>query len=119
MSADLPFSPAADRNKQPILEALLRLLPPSANVLEIASGTGQHAVHFAAALPHLAWQASDRASYLPGIRQWFDEAALPNTPARPGLSTWSSPIRPKLPPASPPTRARRSVPLPPATTATL
>jgi cyclopropane fatty-acyl-phospholipid synthase-like methyltransferase len=50
------------------------------SVLEIGSGTGQHAVHFAAALPHLVWQASDRAPCLGGIRQWLDGAALPNTP---------------------------------------
>jgi Protein of unknown function (DUF938) len=57
--ADLPFSPAADRNKQPILEVLQRLLPPSATVLEIASGTGQHAQHFAGARPDWVWQPSD------------------------------------------------------------
>ncbi|MBB6188944.1 cyclopropane fatty-acyl-phospholipid synthase-like methyltransferase [Rhodanobacter sp. MP7CTX1] len=49
-------------------------------VLEIGSGTGQHAVHFAAALPRLIWQTSDREENLPGIRAWLDEAALPNTP---------------------------------------
>lgn len=49
-------------------------------VLEIGSGTGQHAVHFAAAMPWLEWQCSDRAEHLPGIRMWLDEAGLPNTP---------------------------------------
>ena len=57
--AHLPFSPAADRNKQPILEALQRLLPPTINVLEIASGTGQHAHHFASACPSWVWQPTD------------------------------------------------------------
>jgi SAM-dependent methyltransferase len=57
--ADLPFSPAADRNKRPILDALRRLLPPSATVLEIASGTGQHAQHFASACPSWVWQPTD------------------------------------------------------------
>ena len=49
-------------------------------LLEIGSGTGQHAVHFAAAMPHLTWQASDRRQNLPGIGQWLAEAGLANTP---------------------------------------
>ncbi len=57
--ADLPFSPAAERNQQPILEALQRLLPHDARVLEIASGTGQHAQHFASACPGWVWQPTD------------------------------------------------------------
>jgi hypothetical protein len=57
--AGLPESPAAERNKQAILEVLERWLPPSGTVLEIASGTGQHVVHFARALPELVWQPTD------------------------------------------------------------
>ena len=49
-------------------------------VLEIGSGTGQHAVYFASALNHLQWQASELEDNLPGIRAWLDEAQLPNTP---------------------------------------
>jgi hypothetical protein len=49
-------------------------------VLEIGSGTGQHAIYFAAALPGLIWQTSERAENLAGIGAWLDEAALPNTP---------------------------------------
>ncbi|MFK7963368.1 MAG: DUF938 domain-containing protein [Burkholderiaceae bacterium] len=53
------FSPSADRNRDPILAALMPLLPSSGRVLEIASGTGQHVMHFAASLPHLEWQPTD------------------------------------------------------------
>jgi SAM-dependent methyltransferase len=52
-------SPAAERNKQPILEVLESRLPRSGTVLEIASGTGQHVVHFARGLPRLVWQPTD------------------------------------------------------------
>lgn len=65
MSSALPessgarHSPAAERNKQPILEALQALLPPRGRALEIASGSGQHIAHFAAGLPGWHWLASD------------------------------------------------------------
>ena len=76
-----PHSPACERNREPILGVLREYFADRRKVLEIGSGTGQHAVHFAAALPRLTWQSSDRAENLPGIRAWLDEAALPNTPA--------------------------------------
>ena len=79
-SSPRPHSPAAARNAAPILEALRPRLAGVRELLEIGSGTGQHAVHFARALPGLRWQASDRAANLPGIRAWLSDAALPNTP---------------------------------------
>ena len=77
---DKPHAPATQRNRDPILEVLRVQFAGCAQVLEIGSGTGQHAVHFGAALPQLQWQCSDRAPYLPGIRAWLADAQLPNTP---------------------------------------
>jgi len=59
MTAELLTSAAAERNKQPILDVLASVLPASGRVLEIASGTGQHVCHFAAALPGLRWQPTE------------------------------------------------------------
>jgi hypothetical protein len=78
---DKPYSPSCDRNREPILAVLREHFVDRHDVLEIGSGTGQHAVHFAAAMPWLRWQCSDVAASLPGIRMWLDEAVLPNTPA--------------------------------------
>ncbi len=64
----LPFSAACERNRTPILAVLRNALRDCHEVLEIGSGTGQHAVHFAAALPALHWQPSERADALPGLR---------------------------------------------------
>lgn len=77
---DKPFSSASERNREPILEMLRMHFADRQRVLEIGSGTGQHAVHFAAALPHLVWQTSERTEHLAGLRTWLDEAKLPNTP---------------------------------------
>ena len=68
MPETLPFAPACERNKQPILAVLRQVLPNNGTVLEIGSGTGQHVVHFAAYLPELQWQPADRPEYLPGLR---------------------------------------------------
>ena len=78
---DRPYSASCDRNREPILAVLRQHFADRKRVLEIGSGTGQHAVHFAAALPHLTWQTSDLPENHEGIRLWLDEAALPNTPA--------------------------------------
>jgi SAM-dependent methyltransferase len=104
MASEKPFSPASERNRDPILEVLRVWFADRKRVLEIGSGTGQHAVHFAAAMPWLLWQCSDRAEYLPGIRAWLDEAGLPNTPAPIELDVaserWQLPSLPlgRLPP---------------------
>lgn len=68
-----PFSEAAERNRAPILGLLKRLFADRRAVLEIGSGTGQHAAYFSAALPHLTWQASDVAANLADIRQWIGD----------------------------------------------
>ena len=78
--SDKPFAPSCERNQGPILEVLQRHLGETRRVLEVGSGTGQHAVYFAAAMPWLIWQCSDRADHLPGIAAWLDDTALPNTP---------------------------------------
>jgi cyclopropane fatty-acyl-phospholipid synthase-like methyltransferase len=77
---DKPFAPACERNRDPILAVLRERFADRREVLEIGSGTGQHAVHFAAAMPWLRWRCSDVEANLPGIRAWLDEAALPNLP---------------------------------------
>ena len=70
-----PFSEASERNRGPILAILKRVFKDRKRVLEIGSGTGQHAAYFAAELPHLVWQASDVAENLPGIREWVSHPA--------------------------------------------
>jgi hypothetical protein len=77
---DKPFTPACERNRDPILSVLHAHFSDRTHALEIGSGTGQHAVYFAAALPSLIWQTSDRSENLPGIRAWLAEANLANTP---------------------------------------
>jgi SAM-dependent methyltransferase len=72
-------SPSVARNRDPILAVLRRVLPPAGIVLEIASGTGEHAVHFAAALPHLMWQPTDRDEQaLKSIAAYREASGLPN-----------------------------------------
>lgn len=73
-----PFSEYADRNARPILEVLRNEFRECSNVLEIGSGTGQHAVRFAADLDHLHWQTSDLEEYHDSIYAWISDARLPN-----------------------------------------
>lgn len=72
-------APATERNRDAILAVLRDELPSSGLVLEVASGSGQHVVHFAAALPALDWQPSDPdPAALASIESWRREAGLPN-----------------------------------------
>lgn len=77
-SGGLPSAPAAARNFEPILGVLLTEFGRCKRVLEIGSGTGQHAAGFATAMPWLSWQPSDREQQLPDIRRWVDAAGLDN-----------------------------------------
>ncbi len=70
-----PFSSAAKRNRQPILDQLREVLPQRGRVLEIGSGTGQHATFFTRNLPGLYWQPSDREENLPGLEACFSAEA--------------------------------------------
>ena len=79
-STDKPHAPSCERNRDAILELLSGRFADRKWVLEIGSGTAQHAVHFAEAMPHLSWQTSDLAHALAGMGLWLDEAGLPNTP---------------------------------------
>lgn len=73
-----PCAPAAERNSGPILELIRDVFVDASCVLEIGSGTGQHAVHFGREMPQLTWQTSDLEENHAGIRAWLDEARLAN-----------------------------------------
>ena len=73
-----PFSESCVQNREPILAVISSILSESGKLLEIGSGTGQHAVYFAPELPHIDWYTSDQAMYLPGISMWLEEADLRN-----------------------------------------
>jgi cyclopropane fatty-acyl-phospholipid synthase-like methyltransferase len=77
-TAQKPTAPACERNRQPILDHLQTIFTDVGQVLEVGSGTGQHAVFFAQHLSHLHWQPSDRAENLAGIAAWCSDAQLPN-----------------------------------------
>ena len=73
---NLPFSEASEQNKSVIFDVIKPYL--HGDVLEIGSGTGQHAVYFAGQVPRLRWQTSDLESNLPGIEGWIADSGLPN-----------------------------------------
>jgi SAM-dependent methyltransferase len=75
------YAESCDINRGPILEVLRECFADRKHVLELASGTGQHAVHFGRALPHLTWQTSELLQNHAGIQMWLDEANLPNVRA--------------------------------------
>lgn len=86
---------ATERNREPILDVLRRVLPPAGSVLEIASGTGQHAAFFAAALPALRWQPSDPAPHFrDSIRAWTAAAGVHNVaePLDLDVERWPWPV---------------------------
>ena len=86
------FSSASDRNKQPIVEQLIRLLPERTSVLEIGSGWGQHAVFFTQKMPQLSWQPSERAEVLVELEERLDtrttSAIKPAIPLNVLNETW-------------------------------
>lgn len=99
MTADLEgarrrrHAPAAERNREPILQVLARVLPPAGTVLEVASGTGQHAAHFAAALRGLVWQPSEAdAALLESIAAWTDGLTNVRRPLRLDVSSAHWPV---------------------------
>ena len=75
---DKPFSQACANNQQPILDAIKPWFAEVDEVLEIGSGTGQHAVYFGKSMPHLRWQCSDRVENHAGINAWRESAGLSN-----------------------------------------
>ena len=72
------YSQACDENREPILAIIRKTFADAHSILEIASGTGQHAVYFARQLPHLTWQPSDLIENHASIRAWRDDAGLEN-----------------------------------------
>jgi cyclopropane fatty-acyl-phospholipid synthase-like methyltransferase len=75
-----PYSTSCDENRAPILTVLKPRLRAAGRLLEVGSGTGQHAAYFAPTLPHLTWQTSDLPENLPGIRAWLAESEAANLP---------------------------------------
>ncbi|MGS2720456.1 DUF938 domain-containing protein [Paraglaciecola aestuariivivens] len=94
MMQDKPFSQACENNKAPIVAVLKAEFKDSTKVLEIGSGTGQHAVYFASKLPQLIWQTSDRPEYHADIQAWLNACPSPNLispiPLTIGKDEWPS-----------------------------
>ena len=88
-----PIAQHTGRNSEPILEVLRNEFRQAGSVLEIGSGTGQHAVAFAAELDHLIWQSSDLDDNHSGIRAWQADAELPNLPEPLSLDVRTAEVR--------------------------
>ncbi|VAW52135.1 hypothetical protein MNBD_GAMMA06-2237 [hydrothermal vent metagenome] len=73
-----PYSESCDQNKAAIFSIIAPVLSSVTNVLEIGSGTGQHALYFAKKIPHLKWHTSDCCSYIEGINMWLDDVDQKN-----------------------------------------
>lgn len=73
-----PFAESSEQNKLPILATLKQLYAKCETVLEIGSGTGQHAVYFAEQFPHLTWVTTDQIEYHAGIQMWLKEFGRTN-----------------------------------------
>lgn len=86
-----PFAESCEENKLPILAVLEQEFADAHQVLEIGSGTGQHACFFGAQLPHLQWQTSDVTDNHPGILAWLDETGLDNIAAPLALDVLKDP----------------------------
>ncbi|WP_440054643.1 DUF938 domain-containing protein [Pseudoalteromonas sp. T1lg65] len=76
--SDKPFSQSCENNKNPILEKLKQVIRSGDHVLEVGSGTGQHAVYFAEKFPDIIWQTADLAENHTGILQWLNESQATN-----------------------------------------
>ena len=74
MNLQRPYAESCDQNQQVILDILQQVFAEPGRVLEIGSGTGQHALFFTQHLPHLSWQPTDMASQLDGILMWMEDA---------------------------------------------
>ena len=73
-----PYAESCDQNREPIFEILKDFVDGKSSLLEIGSGTGQHAVYFARQFPWIEWQTSDQAEYHDGIQAWIVDGGLPN-----------------------------------------
>lgn len=95
MRDDRLHAPAAERNREPILRVLTRVLPATGTLLEVASGTGQHAACFAAALPDLTWQPSEiDGTMSASIVAWTQDLPNVRPPIRLDVCAASWPVGP-------------------------